>query len=68
MKTNSKMEALFAIAVAIGWAYYQISNQNEGESFFSNLLGVFIAFGTMFIGGLVIFAIVMFFVALFGGL
>ena len=62
------MEAFFAIALAIGWAYYQISNQNEGESFFSNLLGVFIAFGTMFIGGLVLFAIVMFFVALFGGL
>jgi len=62
------MEAFIAIAVAVGWAYYQISNQNEGESFFNNLSGVFIAFGTMFIGGLVLFAIVMFFVALFGGL
>ncbi len=62
------MEAFFAIAIAIGWAYYQISNQNEGGSFFNNLSGVFIAFGTMFIGGLILFAIVMFFVALFGGL
>ena len=62
------MEALFAIALAVGWAYYQISNQNEGESFFSNISSVFIAFGTMFIGGLVLFAIVMFFVAIFGGL
>ena len=61
---KSKMEALFAIAVAIGWAYNQISNQNQGDSFFSNMLGVFTAFGTMFIGGLVIFAIVMFFVFL----
>ena len=62
------MEALFAILLAIGWAYYQISNQNEGESFFSNLSGVFVAFAYMFIGGLMLFAIVMFFVAIFGGL
>ena len=62
------MEALFAIVLAIGWAYYQISNQNEGQSFLENLLGVLIAFGTMFVGGLIIFAIVMFFVFIFGGI
>ena len=62
------MEALFAIVLAIGWAYYQISNQNEGQSFLGNLFGVFIAFGTMFIGGLIIFAVVMFFLFIFGAI
>ena len=57
------MEALLQY-LAIGWAYYQISNQNEGQSFLK-IISILIAFGTMFVGGLIIFAIVMFFVFIF---
>tara|TARA_B110000438_G_scaffold206640_1_gene198358 strand:+ start:386 stop:601 length:216 start_codon:yes stop_codon:yes gene_type:complete len=65
--TEGKMEALFAIALAVGWAYYQISSQNSNSSVSSNLKGVFSSFAYMFFIGIVLFVIVMFFVFLFGG-
>jgi hypothetical protein len=61
------MEAFFAIAVAIGWAYYQISSKNTESSVSSNLKGVFSTFAYMFIIGLVLFVVIMFFIFLFGG-
>ena len=60
------MEAFFAIAVAVGWAYYQISSKNTDSNVSSNLKGVFNSFTYMFIIGLVLFVIIMFFIFLFG--
>ena len=62
------MEALFAIALAVGWAYYQISSQNSNSSASSNLKGVFSSFAYMFFIGIVLLIIVLGIAALFGAL
>ena len=62
------MEAIIPILIAVGWAYYQISNNNKNNSVSDNFTEVFKSFSFMFIVGLVIFSIVMFFAFIFGGL
>ena len=62
------MEALFAILIAIGWAYYQISSQNRNSSVSRNLKDVFSSLSYMFFIGIVLLIIVLAIVALFGGL
>ena len=52
------MEALFLVKLAIGWAYYQISNQNEGQCF-RKFISICCLWNYV-CWGLIIFAIVMF--------
>tara|TARA_B100001175_G_C19467022_1_gene619668 strand:- start:1051 stop:1233 length:183 start_codon:yes stop_codon:yes gene_type:complete len=60
------MEAFIAIAVAFGWAYYQISQNNPQQEPTENIKSVFSFFLTLIIGGLILTIIILGITSLFG--
>ena len=61
------MEAFFAIALAIGWAYYQISNNNPQQEPLQNFKDVFSFFFTLFAFAIFLTIIILGITALLGG-